>query len=608
MKSKFKDLNCDQTFSNGDLSKYGVVLEKKEILSLSENLSHVYFELTDELSLRYHKKYNISQDALKILLRPAIVTLSHCFFERLIRINKIISTSKYKFSVAHGDLLPVFNVYEEINSAILTQKYNQSVISFISQVWLLQKVVGDEIVELNIERLPVNFKNNLFKISKSRFTIANLSAYFYKLFFLLPTFGRFPVLNFSSSIHSLHKHFFYILNFREVNKIFLKKDLSLDFELRREIFDEKYLKSKEINIFLSKYSFSKKQKTFISKLFIIFLKESFSLQFVEGFHDNFHSARNALSTYTTKALLFSSLSDTKSLFMLCAAKTMKFRLINFQHGGHYGYLKDNSAALECEYPLSDQFLTWGWKILPEHPAITHLAIKSLPSAWLSERKNYWKNFLIFDDKPFDIIWMPCKTHRFTRAPQGISSNRFDVINQYSLSMIDFLTKAVKSQFRVYCKPCDYASFTLIANTYKSMESIGGEFFECTDKFNKGLSADLLEKGKLFLWDQPGTGFLECLACGIPTMLLWTRLFCEEEDWCKKDFRELEKAGIIHRTTQGLIKELKIFLSDPALWMNDSKRKLTVQSFTYKYALTDDQWWKTWRTYLKQLKNEVNEKY
>jgi putative transferase (TIGR04331 family) len=293
--------------------------------------------------------------------------------------------------------------------------------------------------------------------------------------------------------------------------------------------------------------------------------------------------------------------------MLCAAKTMKFRLINFQHGGHYGFLKDNSPALECEYPLSDQFITWGWKILPEHPAITHLAIKSLPSALLSERKNYWKSFLIFDDKPFDIVWMPCKTHRFTRAPQGISSNRYDVTIQYTLSMIDFLTKAVKFQIKVYCKPCDYASFVLIADTYKSMKNIGGKFFECADKFDKGLSDDLLKKGKLFLWDQPGTGFLECLACGIPTMILWTRLFCEEEDWCRKDFRELEKAGVVHRTSQGLINELRIFLSDPALWMNNSKRKLAVQSFTNKYALTDDQWWKTWRKYLRQLKNEINEK-
>ena len=608
MKSKFKDSNCDRTFSNGDLTNYGVFLDKNEILSLSENLSHVYLELINELSLKYQKKYNISQDALKILLRPAIVAISHCFFERLIRINKIVSTSKYKFSVAKQDLLTVFNTYEEINSAILTQKYNQSVISFLSQVWPLKNVMGDEIVELNIERLPENFMNNLFKISKRKFTIANLSVYLQKLFFWLPTFGRFPVLNFSSSINPLHKYFFYILNFKEVNQIFLKEDLRQDLELRNEIFDEKYLKAKEINIFLDKYCFSKNQKTFILRLFIRFLKESFPLQIVEGLHGNFQSARNALSIYTTKALLFSDVGDTKSLFIMCAAKTMRFRLINFQHGGHYGYLKDNSTALETEYPLSDQFFTWGWKILPDHPAITHLVLKSLPSPWLSERKKYWKIFLIFDDKPFDIVWMPCKTHRFTRAPQGISSNRYDVISKYSLSMIDFLTKAVRSQIRVYCKPCNYASFSLMADTYKIMKNIGGDFYECADKFDKGLSDELLGKGKLFLWDQPGTGFLECLSGGIPTMVLWTRLFCEEEDWCRKDFRELEKVGIIHRTSQSLIKEFRIFLSDPALWMSDSKRNLAVQSFTNNYALTDDQWQKSWRTYLKQLKNEINEKY
>jgi putative transferase (TIGR04331 family) len=607
MKSKFKDLNCDLTFSNGDLTRYGVFLEKNEILSLSKKLSRVYIGLINSLSSKYHEKYNISQDALKVLLRPAIVTLSHCFFERLIRINKIISTSKYKYTVASQDLLTVFNDYEEINKAILTQKYNQSIISFLSEVWSLKKVKGDEIVELEIERLPKDFKNNLFKISKRKFTVANLSIYFQRLYSFLPIFGRFPVLNFSSSIHPLHKHFFYILNFKEVNQFFLKKDLRVDFKFRNEIFDDKFLKCNEINLFLSNYSFSKKQKTFISRLFIKFLRESFPLQFLEGFHDNFKSARNVLLKYTNKSLLHSSAADTKSLFILCAAKTMKFRIINFQHGGHYGFLKDNSPALECEYPLSDQFITWGWKILPKHPAITHLVIKSLPSAWLSERKNYLKSFFIFDDKPFDIVWMPCKMHRFTRAPQGISSNRYDVTIQYSLTMIDFLTIAVKSQIKVYCKPFDYASFALNADTYRSMKNIGGKFFECTDKFDKGLSDDLLGKGKLFLWDQPGTGFLECLACEIPTMILWTRLFCEEEDWCRKDFRELERVGIVHRTSQSLINELRIFLTNPSLWMNDSKRKLAIQSFTNKYALTDDRWWKTWRKYLKQLKNEIYEK-
>ena len=147
----------------------------------------------------------------------------------------------------------------------------------------------------------------------------------------------------------------------------------------------------------------------------------------------------------------------------------------------------------------------------------------------------------------------------------------------------------------------------MADTYKIMQNIGGEFFECADKFDKGLSDSLLRKGKLFLWDQPGTGFLECLSGGIPTMLLWTRLFCEEEDWCRNDFRELEKAGIIHRTTQSLIKELKIFLSDPALWMNNSSRKVIINKFTNKYALTNDKWWLVWRDYLKKLKKEVSEK-
>ena len=174
-------------------------------------------------------------------------------------------------------------------------------------------------------------------------------------------------------------------------------------------------------------------------------------------------------------------------------------------------------------------------------------------------------------------------------------------------MVGFLKTAVRSEISVYCKPCDLTSSYLMANTLKNMKVIGGDFFECSDKIEKGLTYELLSKGKLVLWDYPGTGFLESIACGIPTMILWTRFFCEEEIWCKKDFRELEKVGVIHQTAENLIKELKFFLKDPVLWMNNPSRKVIINKFSNKYALTNDKWFLVWRDYLKKLKEEVIEK-
>ena len=60
----------------------------------------------------------------------------------------------------------------------------------------------------------------------------------------------------------------------------------------------------------------------------------------------------------------------------------------------------------------------------------------------------------------------------------------------------------------------------MADTYKSIGMIGGDFFECSDRFDKGFNYDLLEKCSIVLWDQPSTGFMECITSGIPTMILW----------------------------------------------------------------------------------------
>jgi len=182
-----------------------------------------------------------------------------------------------------------------------------------------------------------------------------------------------------------------------------------------------------------------------------------------------------------------------------------------------------------------------------------------------------------------------------------------VIQEFSEDMINFASLASIEKIKIYCKPYNYETTFLMKKTYQQLSNIGSSNFQYANNFDKGLSHELINKGHLFFWDQPGTGFLECLACGIPTMVLWTRLFCEEEDWCRKDFRELEKIGVIHRSAENLIKELKFFLKDPVLWMNNPSRKVIINKFTNKYALTNDKWCFVWRDYLKKLKEEVSEK-
>jgi len=113
-----------------------------------------------------------------------------------------------------------------------------------------------------------------------------------------------------------------------------------------------------------------------------------------------------------------------------------------------------------------------------------------------------------------------------------------------------------------------------------------------------------------LWDQPGTGFLECLSSNIPTMVYWPRIYSQEEVWLKPLFMELEHMGIVHRDIDSLVEEMHLFKLSPAAWMNDIERVSLVNRFCREFAWTSSKWPKYWRRYLDGLweKNSVdNEK-
>ena len=83
-------------------------------------------------------------------------------------------------------------------------------------------------------------------------------------------------------------------------------------------------------------------------------------------------------------------------------------------------------------------------------------------------------------------------------------------------------------------------------------------YKVIKKIDKGFDEELLKHSNLILWNQPGTGFLECISAQIPTMVFWTRLSTEEEGWARDIFEKLEKVGIVHSNTTTLVKEIKIF--------------------------------------------------
>ena len=610
MKEKLQDVGIrpSKVISEGEIWDEGF-LDSHEILEYSEQISFIYIEIIEKLSLSLSAKYSIPHSALEIIIRSGIVPITSCFFDRLIRLNKIIKSSVDKPSINEEFIFPIPNTIEEFSQwAMESAKYNQSVLSFLAETWDLEKIHGKEIDHIFDSKFqqPPSFVNNIFSLSrtKNKFTFINLIKLVNKFTKMIPAFGRFPVLGFSNAEGSLHKRLFYLKNFKKVNTNWAYAPVTPNISLREDIFSKSQLELSTLNVYLVNCGFSSKQIIVINELYFNFLKLTFPLQILEGLQHNYNSAQKALKPYKAKALLGSNAILTNSLFISGVAKSMGKRLINVQHGGGYGYQKNQSAFLEVELPNYDQFLTWGWTELPKHPALSHLQVYPLASPWLSERKNYWKGYSIDAVKRFDVLWMPNNLKRFIWAPEGSKSNRRDVKDEFSSFMIDFISHAAKSKIKIFCKPYSPSACLIMSQTYDKLEEIGGDYYECSEKYDKGLTFELLEQCKLVFFDQPSTGFFECLNCNIPTMVL-VPSFYEFEDWCINDFKLLEESGLLHYSSKSLIDEMEKFLLNPSVWMNNSKRKLIIKNFSIKYALTDDKWWVSWRTFLKQLKKDIN---
>ena len=67
-------------------------------------------------------------------------------------------------------------------------------------------------------------------------------------------------------------------------------------------------------------------------------------------------------------------------------------VVGVQHGGHVGYIEDNSAHGYSEYALYDKMITWGWTRIDDH--LPQCETIPLPAPKLSEqpfKANYLKN-------------------------------------------------------------------------------------------------------------------------------------------------------------------------------------------------------------------------
>ena len=224
--------------------------------------------------------------------------------------------------------------------------------------------------------------------------------------------------------------------------LYFLKNLDYDFKsnnvninhTKRKTFFSSVLPVSFFNKFIIKFNLKGLSPDFVHKVFHDFFISSFPISFFENFQDNFNEASLRLMYTKKKIILCSGDYSTRSIFLNCAAKNKKFKIIKIQHGGYEGYSNYLPRYNEIEYATADYFLSWGWKEIVGKKKNQKIKVIPMPSPWLSDRKLYFaETNQNFNSKKYDILFMPSKILDFQTSPFDI--NNINFLNKKKISLI-----------------------------------------------------------------------------------------------------------------------------------------------------------------------------
>ncbi len=581
-----------------DESGMGVQISHSEMKELSIFYSKLYEIYIAKLSPELANHFEISQSTSNLLVRQAFVPIFFCFMDRLVRLNKLIKRFPNKFVLSNKVNSYKFHLIEDFQDASANSPhFNQYLIWFIGRIWNINESNLDLKYKV-FDTIQPGYKNNLFRIYRRtplriiRKLLMSLLSYKNKF--------KFPTLSLSNSKWALHHHGFYVNYLKEIKFSANNNNFDKNENLRKKLFSDDLFFTPELDDFIDKLNFKSSEKKSFYSLLKDFFRLHYPVSLLEGIPENINSAKEALNFFDMPALMSSGGITTSSAYIFAIAKDNGTCIVDFQHGGYYGYIEDWSMVNELEYSGIDEFVSWGWSNISRKFINNSLNVTNLPSPWLSERKKYWNKIRVTSDKKYDFLYMSTKIKRFPDAPHGALLSR-DAIKTTSKDIVALVEIMAKNEFSILHKPCDMSSIQLLSKTMEDLIRVGKERYTVIKKIDKGLTYELLNDCSMVLWDQPGTGFLECLSAGIPCMLNWTRVSSTENVFAKPYFQALESCGIIHRNGESLVTEMKKFKTSPELWMHDSERTKKINMFCQQFASTDKNWPKYWREFFEQKK-------
>lgn len=563
---------------------------KKYLIKLNQYLS-VGYKLADKnLCYKYRDRFNIKEEAAFQITRRVMPVIIHLFFEKLLHItnsNKIENFSKKITPLNHS-----FSTIQELENALHNSKLHFCIEKYLNDNIYQRKIKGNQKQQITLNK-NYTTQNNLYIIDR---------LFLYKFFFKLeifiyrfiPFLNRIPTLHMSQISPSFYSRGLFTYFFKNIDFNFTSSS-SKKIKKERVTFFQNILPKVFFENFVNNFKLKISNINKLEVLFNEFCAKLFPIIFFEDFRENFKKADNIIKQSSKKIILASGNFSSENIFILAAAKNNQFKIIKAQHGGYEGYIDENPVYHEMVYMTADYYLTWGWKSKSKYKnLIKKVKLIPLPSPWLSDRKKLFEK--IFKNKKninSSFLYMPSKLIEFRSLPFG-SNNLLKIDNTKSSKIFLKLIKCLEElKYNTTCKfysPLEYEYYNKLSHFKKNDYKI----VKFSDSFDKGLNPDNLKKIDLVIWDLPGTGFLECIACDIPTILFFNQDTMQINDHSKKYFHDLKEVGIFCENIKEFKESLNQFTINNNSWLNDLKRKKAIKNFNNQFALTDSNWKLKWK--------------
>jgi len=546
-------------------------------------------------------KYN-----LEPLIRPSFVHLTSLFIDRVIGIlDRLNKQDAQELHVCQVSKYRDFATYDELKTS-LSWHWNQNIIYFICSR------IGLKPIEIfNQSQYPeipysTTQKNFLFrKVHNNKYLdiIDRIFTRFLRLQKKINNpFARYISVGFSGDDYYFLRNGCYGIFgiFRTVKFNPLKcprndKLRSILHESTREILEKNFL-----SLLNSLGLSSKKDRLLksLAKAYSEFIYEYFPAQNLEGLSKNLQAASKIVRRTKAEYIIGPDVMTNTTTFLATALKENKKKgeVIGVQHGGQYGYIDAMSSHAEIEYALCDKFVTWGWtefeKMLPKSTAFILPSPRLSNIDWMFPKKN--KN--ISEKK---ILFMPNLLHRFP-VLTTCGHSRIDFRDKIFSSRLALIEKMSEVASYIDIKPYNKNNFEFAKENYLMLEQVPQNNVRIIESTQKGLTVSLIEGYDLIIWDQIGTGTLDCFVAGIPCLVYWEEIYSRPSAHAAAYIDLLKKQGVLHSQPESISLEIKSIFMDINGWMTEPSRVSAIKSFVNAHANAGVDWARIWKSSLRGI--------